>query len=254
MQTRTPARPRARRVLVAAVACGLGLIALGWSAPGSAQTVTGETRLKDILAEAQRREAAAAKYVAKAKTELETLEALQRQALETRTTQRNLKARQFTLGRELDDARQAEAKAEAELLGLEQRLGSRLAVLYKLRAGGGLPGLYEARDFQSSLRVSSAFEKILASDLAVFERFQAVLAERREASRRRQAAFEENEGSKSAYLESKREEMKREIDKRNQLDILRRKAEREEAIARELREQAERLRDKIDSAGATPVV
>jgi septal ring factor EnvC (AmiA/AmiB activator) len=229
-----------------AVLCFL-LLAL---APLPLRSESASDRLAKLRAEIEDRESRARKFAREADGLIGELEGIDRQVVESRRSQRQLRARKQEAEVELEQARAALADAERKLVASRKDLSSRLVVLYKSRYAGKLPALYAAPNFQSGLRVASGLERVIKSDAVLFARYRKGLDDWRSRSTQARGLVVEVEGTEVEYLKRKQDEKRRLIERRNLVDLLRTRSDRELRAANELRLAAARLEEQLRTAPA----
>jgi murein hydrolase activator len=233
---------------VAAKACAaLALLSFVF-APLPLRSESTSARLAKLRAEIEDREARARKFAREAEGLIGELEGIDREVVESRRSQKQLRARQQEAQVELGEARSALSDAERKLVTTRQALSSRLVVLYKARYAGQLPALYSATNFQSGLRVAAGLGRVIESDAALFQRYQRELDDWRSRSTQARGLMVELEGTEVEYLKRKQLEKRRLIERRNLVDLLRTRSDRERRAASELRLAAARLEERVRQA------
>jgi septal ring factor EnvC (AmiA/AmiB activator) len=207
-------------------------------------------RLAKLRAEIEDRESRARKFAREADGLIGELEGIDREVVESRRSQKQLKARKQEAEVELEQARGALAQAERNLVSSRQDLSSRLVILYKSRYAGQLPALYAATNFQSGLRVAAGLGRVIESDAALFARYRKGLDEWRSRSTQARGLVVEVEGTEVEYLKRKQLEKRRLIERRNLVDLLRTRSDRELRAANELRLAAARLEEQVKTTPA----
>ena len=208
-------------------------------------------RLAKLRAEIEDRESRARKFAREADGLIGELEGIDREVVESRRSQRELKARKQEAEVELQQARVALSDAERNLVASRKDLSSRLVVLYKSRYAGRLPALYAATNFQSGLRVAAGLGRVIESDAALFARYRKGLDDWRSRSTEARGLVVEVEGTEVEYLKRKQLEKRRLIERRNLVDLLRTRSDREQRAANELRLAAARLEERVRTAPGT---
>jgi len=239
----------AKAAAFAAAACWLALAGPALGADPSA-------RLETLRKEIEAREAKARELGAKAEGYLGELEAVDRELAETRRGAKLLREREREATRELGLARTGVDESARALAATERALDQRLVALYKWNATGGVASLWSADDFASFARRREGMARILAQDRALFSKH----AREREEFEARKRASEAllAEVSEARREASAREEKARQrlVERRNMVGLLKRRAEREEKAAAELRDAAaqheEAIRRLPKSAPAEP--
>jgi len=226
-----------------ALSLALGLADGGWAEDA-------RDRLDRIRVEIEQREESARKFAAEADTQLEQLEAIDRELVEIRRSRRLLAQRGQSAGRELSSARGELTVAEKDLEEARARLADRLVVIYKFGATGGMPALYSARDFQTVIRLGQSLSKIIEGDLRTFARV-------REAGETRDRSEGEVEGLETELAETQREidvreaqERQKLADRRNMVEVARSRSDRERRAVAELQEAAARLEKTLGVASS----
>lgn len=207
-------------------------------------------RLAKLRAEIEDREARARKFAREADGLIGELEGIDREVIESRRSQRELKARKQEAEVELGQARVALAEVERGLVSSRKDLSARLVVLYKSRYAGRLPALYAASNFQSGLRVAAGLGRVIESDAALFTRYRKGLDDWRSRSTQARGLVVEVEGTEVEYLKRKQLEKRRLIERRNLVDLLRTRSDREQRAANELRLAAARLEERVRTGPA----
>jgi len=214
-----------------------------------------KNRVERARKEADQREARARGFRREAAALLAELEAIDREVVQSRQSQRELRKRQQQVERELEEARAALGDAEKEVARIRGDLEVRLVALYKSRAVGSLPALYAAKDLQSGLRTFAGMQRVLDEDLALFARYQMLRNEWQTKEQLARSLLVEFEGNEAEYLKRKQQETKQLIERKNLVDLLRTRADRELRAAEGLREAAKRLEETLlRGSGATTVV
>ncbi len=228
----------------AAAAFAAAWLALA-GAPDAALAGDQGQRLESLRREIEEREANARELGAKAEGYLGELEAVDRELAETRRGAKLLREREREATRELGVARSGAEAAARALAATERGLEQRLVALYKWNATGGVATLWSAGDFASFARRREGMARIVAQDRTLFAKHA---RERSEFDLRRR----ESEALLVEVAESRREAVAREerarqrlVERRNMVGLLKRRAEREEKAAGELRDAASQLEEAI---------
>ena len=232
-------RPRAS---ARALRIALGaLMVVAWLPPRGGVADDAEDRLARVRQEAADREKQARQYNQQADAILADLESVDREVVESRRSQRRLLKRKKQVEQEIEATQAKIEQKERALDEARENLETRLVAIYKARAGRGVPVIYTAGDFQAGLRAIAGMERVLESDLALFERFRRERDGLEAEKAREMSQIVELDGTKAKYLGRKQRERKALIEKKNLVDLLRARASREIRAANELRGVAERL-------------
>jgi septal ring factor EnvC (AmiA/AmiB activator) len=237
-------------VTLRSVAARAALALLLVCAPAFARAQS--SRLEQLRAEIEAREAKARDLGKQAEGYLGELEAVDRELTETRKSARLLRAREREAGDELVEARRGSEQAGRALAQTERGLDARLVALYKWDAAGGRTSLLSARDFMSFTRRQEGLARVVAEDRELFARHARARADF-------QASRERSEALLSEVSEARREAGGREqkarerlVQRRNLVASLRTRAAREEKAAAELRSAAARLEDTLRRMPTSP--
>ena len=231
------------RAVARVAAFAAALLALS----GSSAVVAGDQgqRLESLRKEIEAREAHARELGKQAQGYLGELEAVDRELAETRRGAKLLRERESEATRELGLARNGAEQAARALAATERSLDQRLVALYKWSATGGVASFWSAGDFASFARRREGMARIVAQDRAFFARHA---RERTEFQARRR----ESEALLLEVSEARREAVSREerarqrlVERRNMVALLKKRAEREEKAAAELRDAASQLEEAI---------
>ena len=232
------------------VAARAALALLLAAAPALARAQS--SRLEQLRAEIEAREAKARDLGKQAEGYLGELEAVDRELTETRRSARLLRAREREAGEELVEARRGSEQSARALAQTERGLEARLVALYKWDATGGRASLLSAGDFMSFTRRQEGLTRVVAEDRELFARHARARAEF-------QASRERSEALLSEVSEARREAATREqkarerlVQRRNLVASLRTRAAREEKAAAELRSAAAHLEDTLRRMPTSP--
>lgn len=238
-----------RRVLFLALALA-GSLALAPPAP--ARAAAGSERLDRLRGQIEEREERARSFREKAEGQLGALEALDRELADLRASARELRQQERTAEEELGTVEIALAEAKAALDRAEKALGTRLVALYKYRSAGGLAARYTAGDFQRMANRGDSLARIVAED-------QRLAEEHRTAQRQWEEQRAIGEALVAEIREARREAAAREdglrrklVERRNFVDLLRTRSDREERAVEELRQAAERLEEALGRMPSSP--
>lgn len=236
--------------------CALALAALVlWIAgPLLAARRPPSQRLEKLRVEIEEREARARSFRQEAEGYLGELEGIDRELTELRRSLQELRRRERTAEAELGEATTGLADVERALGQLENAVERRLVALYKLGRAQGLESIYGARDFQTMVRRGELLGRIVEADVRLFSDHRLA-----------REGWEKRRGVSLALLaevrDTRREVAGREeqvrqrlVERRNLVDLLRSRSQREERAAGELREAAERLAQALEKlpTGAQP--
>jgi septal ring factor EnvC (AmiA/AmiB activator) len=226
------------------------LLVASWALASPLLAETPEERLGRIRANAEQSEARAKSFAAEAKGILAQIEALDRQVVEFRRSRQQIQAGDQQFKAEVAALEVQSAATRRELETLRATLRRRLVALYKARATRRGPALYSAKDFQTGLRVVAALEQTLRADVDLFGEYRAKLAEIDVQRQRAVELASARTSLASAFRDQQEKERQALIQKKNQVDLLRTRAERERRTASELREAAARLEAQIRAGTA----
>ncbi len=227
----------------AALLVALALIGADTPAPTGAPHRA--ERLEQIRAEIEAREATARELAERAEGVLGELEGIDRELAEVRASARRLRVELPASERAWREAEEQIREAEAAVTRAQRDLEARLVALYKVGATAGLSTLYAAGDVGSFLRRRDALARILAEDERLFESQRAARRELVASRERSRVALSELRGARRELAVREVRIREQAIRRRNLIDLLRTRADRERRAAHELRDAAERLEQAI---------
>jgi septal ring factor EnvC (AmiA/AmiB activator) len=222
------------------------LAAAGWLAlAGAAFAADPSARLETLRKEIEEREAKARELGAKAEGYLGELEAVDRELAETRRGAKLLREREREATRELALARAGVEESARALSATERALDQRLIALYKWNATGGVATLWSADDFAGFARRREGMARILAQDRALFARHARERADFEAQKRASETLLAEVSDARREAGAREEKARQRLVERRNMVGLLKRRAEREEKAAAELRDAATQLEEAI---------
>ena len=227
----------------AAAACAAAWLAL--ALPGAALAGDQGQRLESLRKEIEEREAKARELGAQAEGYLGELEAVDRELAETRRGAKLLREREREATLELGVSRSSALEAARALAATERGLEERLVALYKWNATGGVATLWSAGDFASFARRREGMARIVAQDRTLFARHARERAEFEKRSRESEALLLEVAEARREAASREERARQRLVERRNMVGLLKRRAEREEKAAAELRDAAAQLEEAI---------
>jgi septal ring factor EnvC (AmiA/AmiB activator) len=230
-----------RSALVAALAAAL----LALSASSRVCAADQGQRLESLRAEIDAREAKARELGKQAQGYLGELEAVDRELAETRRGARQLREREREATRELAAARGGADEAARALALTERGLEERLVALYTWNATGGVASLWSAGDFASFARRRQGMARIVAQDRSLFARHAGERAEFQARRRDSEALLHEVSEARREAVSREERARQRLVERRNMVALLKKRAEREEKAAAELRDAASQLEEAI---------
>ncbi len=202
-------------------------------------------RLAHIRAEIEAREETARELAGRAEGVLGELEGIDRQLAEVRASARRLRVELPASERAWRDAEGAIQRAGEAVARAQRDLEARLVALYKVGATAGLSTLYGASDIGSFLRRRDALARILAEDERLFESHREARRELVDSRERSRAALFELRGARRELAVREARIREQAIRRRNLIDLLRTRSDRERRAAQELRDAATRLEEAI---------
>ena len=217
-------------------------------APAPAQS----SRLEQLRAEIEAREARARDLGKQAEGYLGELEAVDRELTETRKSGKLLRARERDAGEELVEARRGSEQAARALAQTERGLDARLVALYKWDATGGRSSLLSAGDFMSFTRRQEGLARVVAEDRELFARHARARSEFQASRARSEALLAEVSEARREAAGREQKARERLVQRRNLVASLRTRAAREEKAAAELRSAAARLEDTLRRMPSSP--
>jgi septal ring factor EnvC (AmiA/AmiB activator) len=223
----------------------VALALIGADTPAPTGAPNRAQRLEQMRAEIEAREASARELAARAEGVLGELEGIDRELAEVRASARRLRVELPESERAWRDAEQGIQDAEAAVLRAQRDLEARLVALYKVGATAGLSTLYAAADVGSFLRRRDALARILAEDERLFESHREARRELVASRERSRAALTELRGARRELAVREARIREQAIRRRNLIDLLRTRSDRERRAAQELRDAATRLEEAI---------
>jgi septal ring factor EnvC (AmiA/AmiB activator) len=223
----------------------VALALVGADTPAPTGAPNRAQRLEQMRAEIEAREASARELAERAEGVLGELEGIDRELAEVRASARRLRVELPESERAWRDAEQGIQDAEAAVLRAQRDLESRLVALYKVGATAGLSTLYAAADVGSFLRRRDALARILAEDERLFESHREARRELVASRERSRAALTELRGARRELAVREARIREQAIRRRNLIDLLRTRSDRERRAAQELRDAAARLEEAI---------